>query len=49
VIGYLPAAALVKESLEAGVPVAELAVKKKLLSPEDAARLFSPKRMTGEE
>lgn len=49
VIGYLPAAALVKESLEAGVPVAELAVKKKLLSPEDAARLFSPERMTGEE
>jgi hypothetical protein len=29
--------------------VVELAVKKKLLSPEDATRLFSPKRMTGEE
>ena len=49
VIGYLPAAALVKESLATGVPAAELAVSKGLLTREEADRLFSPERMTGEE
>jgi aspartate ammonia-lyase len=49
VIGYLPAAALVKESIATGVPAVELAVRKGLLSRQDADRLFSPERMTGEE
>ena len=49
VVGYLEAAKLIKESLATGASVADLAVKKGLLSKEDAARLFSPERMTGEE
>ena len=49
VVGYLPAAALVKESLQTGVPAVELAVRKGLLTRQAAERLLSPERITGEE
>ena len=41
-IGYLKAAGLAKEALEKGVPVAQLAVEKGLITPEEAKEIFDP-------
>ena len=39
-LGYLAAAELAKESIRKGIPIPELAVKKKLLSKKEAKELF---------
>ncbi|MEW6669990.1 MAG: aspartate ammonia-lyase [Thermodesulfobacteriota bacterium] len=46
-IGYLGAAKLAKESREKGIPVPELAVKKKLLTPQEAEEIFSTENLLG--
>ncbi len=45
-IGYLAAAEVVKESAVTGIPVAELVVKRKLLTKKEAKELFDPIRMS---
>lgn len=45
-IGYLEAAVLVKESMRTGIPIPELAVKRKLLTKKEAKELFDPGRMS---
>jgi aspartate ammonia-lyase len=45
-VGYLGAAELVKESMRTGTAVPELAVKRKLLTQEEAKELFDPLRMS---
>ncbi len=47
VIGYDRATALAKEAAVRGVSVKSLALEQKLITPEDAARLFDFRRMTG--
>jgi len=39
-IGYLEAAKLAEEALERGVPVSDLAVRKGLITPDEAGRIF---------
>lgn len=46
-IGYERASALAKEAAARGVSVKSLALEQKLITPEDAARLFDFRRMTG--
>jgi aspartate ammonia-lyase len=46
-IGYMRAAEVVKESARTGIPVPELAVRKGLLSEEEARTLFDHRRMVG--
>ena len=41
-IGYLAAAELAKESVASGTPIAELAVRKGMLSKKEAEQLFDP-------
>jgi aspartate ammonia-lyase len=43
-IGYLKAAELAKEALEKRISVAELAVSKGILTPEEAAAIFDPEK-----
>ena len=45
-IGYLAAAELAKESVASGTPIAELAVRKGLLSKKEAEHLFDPAPMS---
>jgi len=45
-IGYAAAAAIVKESVEGGRSIAELAVERAGLSPREARRLLDPARLT---
>ena len=45
-IGYLAAADLVKESTSTGLSIPDLAVKRKLLTKEEAEELFDPLRMS---
>jgi aspartate ammonia-lyase len=46
-IGYLRAAELAKEALERRVSVADLAVEKGLISPDEAEAIFDPDTMSG--
>jgi aspartate ammonia-lyase len=45
-IGYLRAAELAEEAMERKIPVADLAVEKGLISPEEARKIFDPDRVT---
>ena len=45
-IGYLAAAELAKESVASGTPIAELAVRKGMLSKKEAEQLFDPAPMS---
>jgi aspartate ammonia-lyase len=45
-VGYLRAAELVKESMETGISIPELAVKRKMLSRKEAKELFDPMVMS---
>lgn len=46
IIGYAKAAEIVKESIATGESIVSIAVKKNLLSEEQAAEILDPKRMT---
>ena len=46
-VGYAKCAALAKESLKTGVPVAELAESRLALSPEKLSEILDPAAMTG--
>ncbi len=48
-IGYLRAAELAKESMETGISIPELAVKRKLLGRKEAKEIFDPLRMSQEK
>jgi len=48
-IGYLEAAGLAKEAYERGISVQDLAVHKGLITPEEAARIFSRENLLGKK
>src|SRR5437899_200448 len=46
IIGYEKAAELAKESARTGVPIKQLVIEKKLLSPQEAEKLLDPRVLT---
>ncbi|MEK6777026.1 MAG: aspartate ammonia-lyase [bacterium] len=48
-IGYLSASQLAKESEEKGIPIRDLILQKKLMTPEELDRILDPDRITGQD
>ncbi|TLZ59858.1 MAG: class II fumarate hydratase [Methanobacteriota archaeon] len=46
IIGYERAAELAKESARTGIPIKQLVIEKKILSPQEAEKLLDPKVLT---
>ena len=46
IIGYEKAAELAKESARTGIPIKQLVIERKILSPQEAEKLLDPKVLT---
>ena len=46
IIGYEKAAELAKESARTGIPIKQLVIEKKILSPQEAEKLLDPRVLT---